>query len=923
MGGAFELPAIHKNELFSRLAEGRASRVTVVTPNRRLAAALAREFDEAQQSCGKTVWEAADVLPFSAFVARCYEDALYSDLGADLALVLAPEQEHALWEGIVRESEAGGALLSPAKAAAQAREAWQLLHAWRLGARLKSFALAEDARAFADWAWRYEGYTHRDRHTDAARAPDVAAALLAEPALRKPALLVAYAFDIVTPQERDFFKALGAAGAVLRAARPAPRESRSARLPCASPREEILAAARWVRARLEANPRARIGVVVPELARLRRRIARVFADILDPGRALPGANARALPFNFSLGEPLAERALVHDALLILELASQQPVDFSRASRILRSPFLAGGEKEMAARARFDSALREHCGPAIALDALLGAISQSADGNSGCPILRQRFGALSDTVRRRSSGSMTPGDWGRHFAALLAAAGFPGERALDSAEYQTLKKWHETIAAYAATERVASKLPFDAALAQLRRLAADTPFQPEAPQLPVQVVGVLESAGIEFDHLWVLGLTEEAWPMPARPNPFVQVPLQRQAGVPEASAQASLELDRRITQGWLAAAGEVVFSHPVQEEDRQLLPSRLIAQLAESDAHSIGIPDFPIYRDVLYRASSVERLADDRAPALAGSILIRGGAAVFREQAACPFKAAALYRLGAESLVAPEAPFSAADRGRLLHAVLAFVWNRLKSRAALEALSGDALEALLQDSANAALSRLARERHGPVPGRLAQLERERLARLAREWLAIERSRGDFQVVACEAMREIEIGGTRVRARLDRLDRLGAQGHAVLDYKTGKADASAWLGPRPDEPQLPLYALAVRETGEADVSAVAFARVRAGDMGFGGIGRDGGLLPGVVRIEQSKARRAAGYDSWESLLGGWQRELEALGREFARGEARVDPKYGGRTCERCNLHAFCRINERASWGPTAGEERPEDA
>jgi hypothetical protein len=29
--------------------------------------------------------------------------------------------------------------------------------------------------------------------------------------------------------------------------------------------------------------------------------------------------------------------------------------------------------------------------------------------------------------------------------------------------------------------------------------------------------------------------------------------------------------------------------------------------------------------------------------------------------------------------------------------------------------------------------------------------------------------------------------------------------VIDYKTGEAKVAAWLGDRPDEPQLPMYAL----------------------------------------------------------------------------------------------------------------------
>src|SRR3972149_1416872 len=78
------LAPIDKADLLSRLAEGHAAGVTVVTPNRRLAAELAREFDERQIASGLAVWEDADILPFGAFVARLYEDALYSERAGEV-----------------------------------------------------------------------------------------------------------------------------------------------------------------------------------------------------------------------------------------------------------------------------------------------------------------------------------------------------------------------------------------------------------------------------------------------------------------------------------------------------------------------------------------------------------------------------------------------------------------------------------------------------------------------------------------------------------------------------------------------------------------------------------------------------------------------------------------------------------------------
>ena len=56
-------------------------------------------------------------------------------------------------------------------------------------------------------------------------------------------------------------------------------------------------------------------------------------------------------------------------------------------------------------------------------------------------------------------------------------GFPGERALDSAEYQTLKKWHEVLADFAALDGVMPYASYGKALSRLRHMAAEVLFQP--------------------------------------------------------------------------------------------------------------------------------------------------------------------------------------------------------------------------------------------------------------------------------------------------------------------------------------------------------------------------------------------------------------------------------------------------------------
>jgi ATP-dependent helicase/nuclease subunit B len=443
------------------------------------------------------------------------------------------------------------------------------------------------------------------------------------------------------------------------------------------------------------------------------------------------------------------------------------------------------------------------------------------------------------------------------------------------------------------------------------MARDTIFQPEARDVPIQVMGVLESAGQAFDHLWVMGLTDDAWPLPARPNPFIPVAMQRAAGIPQADPVSSLELDRRITEGWMRCAREVVVSHPRMREESELAPSPLIAAIPLSAMGQPGIERFPTLRDAIRAAGTIEILEDGEAPAVttpAGS----GGTALFKDQAACPFRAFAKRRLQSKPLDTPRIGLDARDRGTLVHEMMRAVWKSLESHDRLMATGPAQLREILQACAAEAIARMKRTRADALTGRYEQLEHARLVRLASDWLDVERDRGGFEVVAVEEKRPVAFGGITVEARLDRMDLLEAGGRAIIDYKTGACKTSEWMGRRLDEPQLPMYALSAGE----DIAAVAFAVVKTGESRFRGLSRVPKLIPNVATLDKAgKAARQYRGD-WPQLMDAWRADLEATGRGFAKGDARVDPKRGPETCKNCDQHTFCRIAEKAPFGN--GEE-----
>src|SRR5215831_17115426 len=147
MEAGAEWPVLKKSDLFALLAQGASAAVTVVTPNKRLSQALMLEFDAFQIKKGLSVWEAPDILPFGALVQRLYEDGLYSDLSAELPMLLTPAQEEELWRQVV----GGSGLLAVEGAAAKCREAWSLANQWRIRPGIGN----QDTEAFAQWIADY------------------------------------------------------------------------------------------------------------------------------------------------------------------------------------------------------------------------------------------------------------------------------------------------------------------------------------------------------------------------------------------------------------------------------------------------------------------------------------------------------------------------------------------------------------------------------------------------------------------------------------------------------------------------------------------------------------------------------------------------------------------------------------------------
>jgi probable DNA repair protein len=595
----------------------------------------------------------------------------------------------------------------------------------------------------------------------------------------------------------------------------------------------------------------------------------------------------------------------------------RPLDVSQYSAFLRSPFLAGAESEISLRALLDAHIREAGETELPLPVLMNYAAGRDDRRKGkgCPLLHAGLQSVQRLIQTLPE-SQPPSGWVKCFQDAANAMGWPGERTLTSAEYQTVEAFKEALSQFAAFDLVAGPMDLGSAIDECSRMLADTTFQPETGDAPVQVLGMLESAGERFSHLWIMGLDAETWPPASRPNPFLPVGIQRRYNVPHGSPEREFEFARRIMDQLLCSAGEVVVSHPLADGDAELAPSPLIEGFEDILFNG---PD-SCWRMRIYQSRDMAPLIDHNGPEVGSDAHISGGTGLLKYQAACPFSAFATFRLGARPLETPEPGLNARERGTLVHKSLEFFWERIKTYAALMDLTQETLRDETAQAVDQAVSEMAKHHPRAFTRIFTRLETQRLNALVLEWLALDRERVPFTVTDREKRLACTVGGVALNTFADRIDRLDDGRLVIVDYKTGETNVQDWFSRRIKEPQLPLYSFAVNEP----VAGAVFGQIKKGKVKYSGVAEEGTVISGVAPpgsfSPDPQDPHAAPFAAMPEIIAFWRQKIEILAEEVRLGVAVAAPVSGLTTCRYCPLGPLCRIREAGFLENMQAEEKP---
>ena len=858
-------------------------RQLILTPGKRLARDITRSW-VAQQHSNRSVVVTPRVEALDGWLEGMWSE--WAELGRLPSLrLLSHQQELVVWQQIIKEDIAeldGFSLMHPRAAASRAKTARDrllLFQAERVDGLWSHFQFDEDCRVFARWAQQFE---QRLSQLAATTRYDAYQQMLTASGFEKESVGL-YAAPKLAPLPQRVLEHLCQVTLI----EPPCRQQDDVVAVAFSSREtELAAAAEWAYENSQ-QANARIAIVLLDLEadrdQLEYRLREQF-DCLD-------AQYNDLPVNFSTGMSLGTTPMYRDLLLALEWETRS---LSRAEwlALLRSPFLP-----------FSHEQPQQTLTLIDRQFQTGSAEVSLESTLHMSVTVMPESTLATTLRtlrssRQQLGVKSLSEWSDVLRERLNIWQWPARASLDSIEYQQLDRLDSSLDALADLAVVLPHQTFDSTLTLWRAVLNDAMFQPKTPYDSVQVMGPLEALGGQYTAMWICGAQQSTFPAKRRIEPFLPLPLQKALGLPEMDEHARHDAATQMLGIWRADSTTLMMTYHESDGGLPTKPSCLITEKAEcGETASLW--------GRWHAIQAVEAMPLDLTlPVPEGHRT--GGTSLIKDQAACPFRALVKHRLRPTSLATAVMGFSSAERGALLHEALFRFWREVDSQRQLKLLSDEALHATLDSAVQAALQDLQatcerrgfslRERVGPA---CWDLEKKYCRQVLLPWLQLEQKReGPFRVAEAEQAHRLRLGELELSLRPDRVDELADGRRMVIDYKTRAPARSQWMGARPGEPQLPLYALL-----DNKIEGIAFASMTEQPPQFVGLGEALGLTGQNERPLQAQTKGVA--EQWQELVEAWRSSLTALANDFIAGNARVDPVSGA--CRYCNLSSVCRVRQ----------------
>lgn len=878
-------------------------------------------YYQQQLSLQQTQWQTPQIMTLQQWLSQLMQQGILAgevDLQTYPSIHLNAITEKMLWQQAIQnciQKHELAELFDVVSLADAAIAANQLLIEWQVSDDdLNLYFQSVETRQFLRWRTAFQTLCVQNNALECARILALQVDFLATTILPLPNRIELAGFDRITPLEQQLIANLQVKNVQVSFLQHQQSVQQPKQIACDDCDAECRAAVAWAKETFTLNPQANLAIITPILGTLRTKLVDLLDDIFHPETLHPSLYETPRIVDFSIGAPLSEHTMIATALRLLHLASsaRNTAQADLSSLLLDNYW--GAETELDARHLLDAQMRKKLMRTVSLQSLTILAQKLArveplNKSSSNHALIQLLSHLTflQNAQMQWRGKSLPSFWAAQFSQLLANVNWANTRSLSSYEYQAQQSWLKNLQHFAELDTLTGPIAATDAVNKINQICAANMFLPETTGNPrLQLLGMLETSAIPLDGVWVLGMNDQNWPPPARPNPLLPVKLQRDLNMPNADTDIQAEFAQKVQQRLINSASTIVFSWARKEADRELRASPLLSDLPFLDSlKSVNTIAETLSLNMI-SLSTIELLDDHIAPPITAAEKLRGGSALFEAQAICPAWLFYQYRLGAKALESPTDGLDSLERGNLTHEVLQQFWLKCKNAVQLKALSESQLDAAIKTAIDSVFK--AARNIENVPKQILQIEQQRLQPLINMWLQLEKQRADFTVEECEAEHKLIIEDLEITLRIDRIDALSDGGLVIIDYKTGssKPNHSSWADARITKPQIPLYAALVLK--DAQVIAACFAKVDPFECQFIGVSEND-ALPNIKPFSALSSGSVFNeFADFEALILHWQNSLTAIAHEIKTGVANVrfeneaDLLY-------CEVKPLLRLPERA--------------
>ena len=712
--------------------------------------------------------------------------------------------------------------------------------------------------------------------------------------IKFPDRIVLAAFETPAPIEKIVFDALSEHCHLTMLPLPVGTPDRIARaVSLPDKTQEILWLIRELLTDAQTYPLHRIGVIIPNIESYASQVKRLLDEVI------PVSPVDTSAVNISMGESLLERSLVKAALLPIRfIAEGEPR--SLLLSLLLSPYYGCWAKVRDRIARIDRLWRKFSINS-GLGSLLRIIGKKEKKMLADINLPQA--TLNDMFKQFPPVRGSIADWINALNHFFLLASFP--TLADEIDRNAYKHWTISLSNLRRDlkdDRVDAKVLLQWLQHLLSRKMVHVSGSEEAG---IQILGLIESRGLSFDRLYVMGLSAENLPMPARPFPLLDT--TERVRIQGGTAESQFFFANTAFKHLLAVAPYITLLRPEYRDTEPIPPSPFWP-----DTNNRSVVDLWNEPDRIWARADwlqkgkkgMEKPSEIPTDPLLGDEILPKSLSVSQLEIAlnCPFKFLAAVIIGLTPLEAIVEGVSPQERGKKLHEVLFHFTKHYREKGEIGNINEKEMGERLAATIEHVLSDMPDDPAWTLEKRRWIGDKSSVPGLLTQWLTLEQVRIKdgwawfAEEIPFENLYAPEWPFT-LTGRVDRIDIHPESGIFLWDYKSGQIPSNKAIFKYFVSPQLPAYVEAAKSGFIASVTLDHSHVISSGFI----------TLESLFKVAHKVLSPPKHH--WDDFLKQWRRSIALLGERLKSGDYRACPyslsenHSARKACQYCDYAVLC--------------------